>query len=107
MFYRRGATPKHRYNIIEEDYGGGGHRTRLRDQEINCCVYGAPPPPYIKVGGEGRTRGGGVRKGGVLLPVGIGLPPRVRHPLGRPPPPLLYIRGWGQPIDTTIDLLIS
>ena len=38
MFYRRRASPKHRYNIIEEDYGGGGHRTRLRDQEINCCV---------------------------------------------------------------------
>ena len=37
MFYRRRASPKHRYNIIEENYGGGGHRTRLRDQEINCC----------------------------------------------------------------------
>ena len=24
MFYRRRASPKHRYNIIEEDYGGGG-----------------------------------------------------------------------------------
>jgi len=38
MYYCRRASPKHRYNIIEEDYGGGGHRTRLRDQEINCCV---------------------------------------------------------------------
>ena len=38
MFYRRRASPKHRYNIIEEDYRGGGHRTRLRDQEINFCV---------------------------------------------------------------------
>ena len=38
MFYRRRVSPKHRYNIIEEDYGGGGHRTWLRDQEINCCV---------------------------------------------------------------------
>ena len=37
MFYHRRASPKHRYNIIK-DYGGGGHRTRLRDQEINCCV---------------------------------------------------------------------
>ena len=37
MFYPRRDSPKHRYNIIE-DYGGGGHRTRLRDQEINCCV---------------------------------------------------------------------
>ena len=31
MFYCRRASPKHRYNIIE-DYGGGGHRTLLRDQ---------------------------------------------------------------------------
>ena len=29
MFYRRRASPKHRYNIIE-DYGGRGHRTWLR-----------------------------------------------------------------------------
>ena len=29
MFYRRRASPKHRYNIIE-DYGGRGHRKRLR-----------------------------------------------------------------------------
>ena len=29
MFYRRRASPKRRYNIIE-DYGGRGHRTRLR-----------------------------------------------------------------------------
>ena len=29
MFYRRRASPKHRYNIIK-DYGGRGHRTQLR-----------------------------------------------------------------------------
>ena len=29
MYYRRRASPKHYYNIIE-DYGGRGHRTRLR-----------------------------------------------------------------------------
>ena len=28
-YYRRRASPKHRYNIIE-DYGGRGRRTRLR-----------------------------------------------------------------------------
>ena len=34
------------------------------------------------------------RKGGVLLPVGVGLPPWRALLLGRPPPPLLlYIRG--------------
>ena len=32
MFYRRRASPKHRYDMTEVDYGGGGHRTRLRDQ---------------------------------------------------------------------------
>ena len=47
MFYRHRASPKHRYNIIEEDYGGGGHRTRLRDQEINCCISKGCPPPCI------------------------------------------------------------
>ena len=31
MFYHRKASPKHRYNIIE-DYDGGGHRTRLRER---------------------------------------------------------------------------
>ena len=31
MFYCRRASPKHRYDIIEVDYGGGGHRKRLRD----------------------------------------------------------------------------
>ena len=54
MFYRRRASPKHRYDIIEVNYGGGGHRTRLRDQEINCSVYGVPLPPYIKE--QGRER---------------------------------------------------
>ena len=34
MFYRRRASPKHRYDMIEVDYGGGGRRTRLRGQEI-------------------------------------------------------------------------
>ena len=29
MHYHRRASPKHRYNI-SEDYGGRGHRTRLR-----------------------------------------------------------------------------
>ena len=31
MFYHRRALTKHHYNIIK-DSGGGGHRTRLRDQ---------------------------------------------------------------------------
>ena len=31
MFNRRRASPKHRYNMTEVEYGGGGHRTRLRN----------------------------------------------------------------------------
>ena len=74
MFYRRRASPKHLYNIIEGDYGGGGHRTRLRDQEINCCVYGVLPAPVYKgARGEAAIQGGGRAKGGVLLPPGVGL----------------------------------
>ena len=30
MFYRGRASPKHCYDIIEVDYGGGGHHTLLR-----------------------------------------------------------------------------
>ena len=45
MYYRRRALPKHRYNIIE-DYGGGGHRTRLRERSrrSTCVSRGAPCP---------------------------------------------------------------
>ena len=52
MYYRRRASPKHRYNIIEEDYGGGGHRTRLNNQLV--CIWGAPSPVYKGVE-EGRV----------------------------------------------------
>ena len=31
MFYRRRASPKLRDDMIEVEYGGGGHRTRLRN----------------------------------------------------------------------------
>ena len=60
--------------MTEVDYGGGGHRTRLRDQQINCCVYGVPPAPVYKgARGEVAGQGGGRAKGGVLLPPGVGL----------------------------------
>ena len=48
------------------------------------------------------------RKGGVLLPVGVGLPPWCASSIGRPPPPLLlYIWGQGGTPETQliIDLL--
>ena len=76
MFYRRRASPKHRYDMIEVDYAGRGHGTRLRDQEINCCVYGVPPAPVYKgARGEAAGQGRGHAKGGVLLPPGVGFPP--------------------------------
>ena len=66
MFYRRRASPKHRYDIIEVDYGGEGHRTRLkypRDQLL--CLWGAPSFVYkggkeegAGQGEEARPRGG-------------------------------------------------
>ena len=62
MFYRRRASPKHRYSIIEVDYGGGGHRTRLKDQTINCCVSRVPPAPYIKEQGGGAAGQEGARQ---------------------------------------------
>ena len=74
MFYRRRASPKHRYDITEVESGGGGHRTRLRDQSINCCVYGVPPAPVYKgARGEAAGLGGERAKEGVLLPPGVGL----------------------------------
>ena len=43
MFYRCRALPKHRYDIIEVDYGGEGHRTRLKDpRDQLLCLWGAP-----------------------------------------------------------------
>ena len=58
MLYRRRASPKHRYDIIEVDSSGGGtaHGYEINDQLL--CLWGAPLPPYIKEqGGFGRPRG--------------------------------------------------
>ena len=62
--------------MTEVEYGGGGHRTRLKDQEINCCVYGVPPGRIYKGVEEGEGRPSLWRAlGGVLLPSGVGFPP--------------------------------
>ena len=53
MFYRRRASPKLHDDMTEVDYGGGGHRTRLRDQLL--CLQGVPPSPYIKEWRRGRA----------------------------------------------------
>ena len=46
MYYCHRASPKHRYNIIE-DYGGGGHRTRLIDLKDQLLCLEVPPCPRI------------------------------------------------------------
>ena len=109
MFYRRRASPKHRYSIIEVDYGGGGHRTRLKDQ-INCCVYGVPPAPVYKgargggaAGQEGRARRSPTPTGSrtpSLFLVGLGVEGerggRERKERGVPPPSPCPIRTRGE-----------
>src|SRR3954463_1823393 len=75
MFYRRRASPKHRYNIIK-DYGGGGHRTRLRDlKDQLLCLWGAPLSPYIKEQGGGDRPRRRARQGGSPTPTGSRIPP--------------------------------
>ena len=63
MFYRRKASPKHRNDMTEVEYGGGGHRTRLRDQEITCCSGVSPAPVYKGARGEGAACLGGACQG--------------------------------------------
>ena len=65
MFYRRMASPKHRNNMIEVEYGGGGHRTRLRNNiEDQLVCHGVPPAPVYKgAKGEGAAGQGGRAKG--------------------------------------------
>ena len=75
MFYRRRASPKHRYSIIEVDYGGGGHRTRLRDDQLDQLVCLEVPPARVYKGKGGAAGQGERHAGGVLLPPGVGLPP--------------------------------
>ena len=77
MFYRRRASPKHRYNTIEEDYGGGGapHTAKRSKGSIVVLSRCAPLPPYIKEQGGGEAGQEEACQGGVLLLLGVGLPP--------------------------------
>ena len=48
MLYRRRASPKLRDDMTEAEYGGGGHRTRLRnDHEDQLVCLEVPPCPRI------------------------------------------------------------
>ena len=48
MFYQCRASPKHHYDMTEVEYGGRGHRTRLRnDHEDQLVCDGVPPCPRI------------------------------------------------------------
>ena len=60
MFYRRRASPKHYNDMTEVEYGGRGHRTRLRNDHVDqlLCLE-VPLPPYIK---EPRGRGPPARR---------------------------------------------
>ena len=73
MFYWRRASPKHRYDMTEVEYGRGGHRTRLK-YRISSVYRGAPLPPYIKEWRRGGPALSMARPRGVLLPPGVGFP---------------------------------
>src|SRR3954470_24544835 len=67
MYYRRRASPKHCNNMIEVEYGGGGHRTRLRNDHEDQLLYPRVPPAPVYKGARGeagrplwRAPGGGV-----------------------------------------------
>ena len=59
--------------MTEVEICGGGHRTRLNNQLV--CLWGAPSPVYK--GGEEEATGqqGAHQGGGLLFPVGVGIPP--------------------------------
>ena len=49
MFYQRRASPKLRDDMTEVEYGGGGHRARLRnDHEDQLVCLEVPPAPVYK-----------------------------------------------------------
>ena len=76
MFYRRRASPKHRNDMTEVEYGGGGHRTWLRnDHEDQLVCLEVPLPLYIKEWRRGRGSAPMARPGGALLPPGVGFLP--------------------------------
>src|SRR3954463_9472347 len=56
MCYRRRASPKHCDNMTEVEYGGGGHRTRLRNDLKDQIVCLEVPPTPVYNGARGEVR---------------------------------------------------
>ena len=65
MYYRRRASPKHYNGMIEVEFGGRGHRTRLRNDLKDQLVCPRVPPASVYKGakGEGAAGQGGRAKG--------------------------------------------
>ena len=56
MYYRRRASAKHYNGMIEVEFGGRGHRTRLRNALKDQLVcLGVSPTPVYKGVEEGRA----------------------------------------------------
>ena len=53
MFYRCRASPKHYNDMIEVEYGGRGHRTRLRNNLNDQLVCLEVPPASVYKGAKG------------------------------------------------------
>ena len=55
MLYRCRASPKHRNDMTEVEYGGGGHRTRLRNDHVDQLVCPRVLPTPVYKGGRGEV----------------------------------------------------
>ena len=62
MFYRRRASPKLCDDMTEVEYGGGGHRTRLRNDHEDQLVCLEVPPSSVYKGGSWRGASKGVAR---------------------------------------------
>ena len=58
MFYRRKASPKHYNDMTEVEYGGRGHRTRLRNDHVDQLVCSRVPPAPVYKGSKGEGASG-------------------------------------------------
>ena len=91
--------------MIEVEYGGRGHRTRLRNDLKDQLVCLEVPPASVYKGAKGeRCAGQEEGAGGVLLLPGVGLPLPILFQLGLQGgkrerggrPPLLVLIGLGE-----------